>query len=135
MMIIINSVEWKNGDKNGLLRQTKGIVFYSTPHRGSHVAVFNQTTQMLVWPSVEVQELRERKNATINKLYCFYMLIIIKFHYSLESPQLLQLHEDFLKMLQEYNIEIISFGETKPTRITALKVPFVFVNPNSAGQL
>ncbi|XP_008212677.1 protein SERAC1 [Nasonia vitripennis] len=100
--------EWKNGDKNNLVRNTKGIVFYSTPHRGSHVAALNQTTQMLVWPSVEVQELRE------------------------QSPNLLQLHNDFLKMLQEHDIEIISFGETKPTRVTALKVPFRFVNPSSA---
>jgi hypothetical protein len=54
---------------------------------------------------------------------------------SLESPQLLQLHEDFLKMLKEYNIEIISFGETKPTRVTALKVPLRFVNSDSAGKI
>ncbi|XP_058803275.1 protein SERAC1 [Phymastichus coffea] len=101
--------EWKNGDKNSLVKNTRGIVFYSTPHRGSHVAALNQTTQMLVWPSIEVQELRE------------------------ETPQLLQLHEDFLKMLQEHDIEIISFGETKPTRVTALKVPFIFVNPSSAN--
>ena len=53
----------------------------------------------------------------------------------LESPQLLQLHNDFLKMLEEHNIEIISFGETKPTRVTALKVPLLFVNPNSAGMI
>lgn len=53
--------EWKNGDKDGLLKNTKGIIFYSTPHRGSHVASLKQTTQMLLWPSVEVQELRERE--------------------------------------------------------------------------
>ncbi|KAL7303931.1 hypothetical protein TKK_0004049 [Trichogramma kaykai] len=100
--------EWKNGDKSNLVRNTKGIVFYSTPHQGSHVASLNQTTQMLVWPSVEVQELRE------------------------QSPQLLELQNDFLNMLKEHEIEIISFGETKPTRVTALKVPFIFVNPASA---
>ncbi|KAJ8680523.1 hypothetical protein QAD02_016310 [Eretmocerus hayati] len=100
--------EWKNGDANNILRNTKGIVFYSTPHRGSHIASLNQTTQMLIWPSIEVQELRE------------------------ESPQLLQLHDDFLKMLKEHDIEIISFTETKPTRCTALKVPITIVNSNSA---
>lgn len=57
-MILLYS-EWKNGDKNNLVKNTKGIVFYSTPHRGSHIAALNQTTQMLVWPSIEVQELRE----------------------------------------------------------------------------
>ncbi|XP_076666289.1 protein SERAC1 isoform X2 [Andrena cerasifolii] len=100
--------EWKNGDKNNICKNTRGIIFYSTPHRGSRVAVLTQTTQMLVWPSVEVQELRE------------------------ESPQLLQLHEDFLNMLKEYPTEIVSFSETKSTLVTALKVPFQFVTANSA---
>ena len=72
------------------------------------MAVLTQTTQMLVWPSVEVQELRE------------------------ESPQLLQLHEDFLNMLKEYPAEIVSFSETKSTLVTALKVPFQIVTANSA---
>lgn len=51
--------EWKSGDKNGMCRNTRGIIFYSTPHRGSRVAALKQTTQMFVWPSIEVQELRE----------------------------------------------------------------------------
>ncbi|KZC14051.1 PREDICTED: protein SERAC1-like [Dufourea novaeangliae] len=100
--------EWKNGDKNNICKNTRGIIFYSTPHRGSRVAVLTQTTQMLVWPSVEVQELRE------------------------ESPHLLQLHEEFLDMLKEFPIEIVSFSETKSTLVTALKVPFQFVTSNSA---
>ncbi|XP_014212243.1 protein SERAC1-like [Copidosoma floridanum] len=100
--------EWRNGDKNNLLRKTKSIAFYSTPHKGTRVAALNQTSQMLLWPSIEVQELREH------------------------SPHLLQLHEDFLKMLQEYDIDIVSFAETKPTRFTALKVPFRIVSSESA---
>ncbi|XP_078052257.1 protein SERAC1 isoform X3 [Augochlora pura] len=100
--------EWKNGDKNNICKNTRGIIFYSTPHRGSRVAVLKQATQMLVWPSVEVQELRE------------------------ESPHLLQLHEEFLDMLKDYPIEIVSFSETKSTLVTALKVPFQFVSPTSA---
>ncbi|XP_076659101.1 protein SERAC1 isoform X3 [Halictus rubicundus] len=51
--------EWKNGDKNNICKNTRGIIFYSTPHRGSRMAVLKQATQMLLWPSVEVQELRE----------------------------------------------------------------------------
>ncbi|XP_032663066.1 protein SERAC1 isoform X2 [Odontomachus brunneus] len=100
--------EWKTGDKNDICKNTRAIVFYSTPHRGSHVAALKQTTQMLVWPTVEVQELRE------------------------ESPQLLQLHEEFLEMLKEYPIEIVSFAETKSTLVTALKFPFQFVSLDSA---
>ncbi|XP_003702109.2 protein SERAC1 [Megachile rotundata] len=100
--------EWKNGDKNNICKNTEGIMFYSTPHRGSRVAALKQATQMLVWPSVEVQELRE------------------------ESPNLLRLHQEFLKMLQQYPMEIVSFSETKPTVVTPLKVPFQFVTSSSA---
>lgn len=100
--------EWKTGDKHDICKNTKAIVFYSTPHRGSHVAALKQMTQMLVWPTVEVQELRE------------------------ESPQLLRLHEEFLEMLKKYHIKIVSFAETKPTLVTTLKFPFQFVSLNSA---
>ncbi|XP_012256701.2 protein SERAC1 [Athalia rosae] len=100
--------EWKNGDKNNICKSTKGIVFYSTPHRGSRVAALKQTVQMFVWPSVEVQELREG------------------------SSQLLELHDDFLRMLKDYPMDIVSFSETKSTRVTALKFPLQFVNPASS---
>lgn len=100
--------EWKNGDKNNVCKNTRSIVFYSTPHRGSRVAALKQATQMVLWPSIEVQELRE------------------------ESPQLLKLHNEFLDMLKEYPIEIISFSETKPTHVTPLNVPFQFVTSTSA---
>lgn len=52
-------IEWKTGDKHDICKNTKAILFYGTPHRGSHVAALKQMTQMLVWPTVEVQELRE----------------------------------------------------------------------------
>lgn len=41
------------------LRNTKAIVFYSTPHNGSRIANLNSPTSYVVLPSVEVQELRE----------------------------------------------------------------------------
>ncbi|KAK0085773.1 hypothetical protein PV326_005798 [Microctonus aethiopoides] len=100
--------EWKTGDKHNLCKNTKGIIFYSTPHRGSQVAALKQTTQLFVWPSIEVQELRK------------------------ESPKLLTLHDDFLKMLEKYRMEIVSFSETKSTLITALKFPIQFVASQSA---
>ncbi|XP_034940512.1 protein SERAC1-like [Chelonus insularis] len=100
--------EWKAEDKHKFCENTKGIIFYSTPHRGSHVAALKQTTQMLVWPSVEVQELREG------------------------SPHLLKLHDDFLQMLKKNPIRIVSFSETKPTLVTALKFPLQFVTSQSA---
>lgn len=126
-------LEWKAGDKNGICKNTRAIVFYSTPHRGSRVAALKQTTQMLVWPTVEVQELREGNG--------FYIPIYIRLTRKQldimilvsESPQLLRLHEEFLEMLKEYPIEIVSFAETKSTLVTALKFPFQFVSLDSAG--
>lgn len=100
--------EWKNGDKHNICKNTRSIIFYSTPHRGSHIAALTQTTQMFIWPSIEVQELRQ------------------------ESPNLLQLHKDFLEMLNDYPMEIVSFSETKSTLVTALKLSFQFVTPDSA---
>lgn len=63
--ITVLLVEWKTGDKNDICKNTRAIVFYSTPHRGSHVAALKQATQMLVWPTVEVQELRQGNDTTI----------------------------------------------------------------------
>lgn len=59
MYVIIFFTEWKTGDQNDICKNTRGIIFYSTPHRGSRVAALKQATQMVVWPSIEVQELRE----------------------------------------------------------------------------
>lgn len=63
--VTVSFVEWKAGDKNGICKNTRAIIFYSTPHRGSHVAALKQATQMLVWPTVEVQELREGNGAAV----------------------------------------------------------------------
>lgn len=59
--------EWKNGDENDICKNTRGIIFYSTPHRGSRMAALKQATQMLLWPSIEVQELREGESKM-----CYY---------------------------------------------------------------
>ncbi|XP_051172225.1 protein SERAC1 isoform X2 [Leptopilina boulardi] len=100
--------EWKNGDKNNICKMSKGIIFFSTPHQGSSVAALTQATEMLVWPSIEVKELRE------------------------QSPKLLKLHANFLKMLDNFPMDIVSFSETKSTLVTALRLKFKFVNPKSA---
>lgn len=42
-----------------MFSNTKGVVFYSTPHRGSRIANINPPIALVLWPSVEVQELRE----------------------------------------------------------------------------
>lgn len=65
--------EWKNGDKNKICTNTKSIIFYSTPHRGSHVAALKQLTEILVWPSIEVQELRQGKVLSSHLNYLFFL--------------------------------------------------------------
>ncbi len=39
--------------------QTRGIVFYSVPHHGSTLADISNQAGYLVYPSVEVRELRK----------------------------------------------------------------------------
>jgi hypothetical protein len=52
---------YQDGDERArtLCDSTKAVVFYSVPHRGSPVASLSHASQLLLWPSVEVQELRE----------------------------------------------------------------------------
>ncbi|EEB12320.1 ribonuclease p/mrp subunit, putative [Pediculus humanus corporis] len=97
-----------NPQFRSLLDQTKGIIFYSTPHKGSRLAALNTTSQMIVWPSIEVQELREN------------------------SPGLLKLHEDFLRLTSEKPIKVVTFSERESTYITALKFELQFVDSHSA---
>lgn len=53
----------QDGDEQvrGLCDNTKAVVFYSVPHRGSPLVYLTQAAQLLWWPSVEVRELRESK--------------------------------------------------------------------------
>lgn len=88
---------------------TKALVFYSTPHMGSSLATLNQASQLVLWPSIEVNNLREN------------------------SPLLLNLHENFLNLLRDVPIKIISFVETRKTVFTALKFNFQLVTPESGN--
>ncbi|KAK9878950.1 hypothetical protein WA026_003770 [Henosepilachna vigintioctopunctata] len=92
-----------------LVENTKGIVFYSTPHLGSNLATFNPASQLVLRLSIEVQDLREG------------------------SPFLLELHDKFLKILESVPIKVITFVETKKTVFTALKFNFQLVTPESGN--
>lgn len=112
--LLIKSVLTKacrDGDEQarGLYDNTKAVVFYSVPHRGSPVASMSHASQLLLWPSVEVQELREN------------------------SPALLSLHSEFLKLVEKANIDVISFAETKATFLPSLRMQFRFVPTDSAN--
>ncbi|KAJ8969532.1 hypothetical protein NQ314_001715 [Rhamnusium bicolor] len=88
---------------------TKGIVFYSTPHKGSRLANLSQATTLLLWPSVEVQELREN------------------------SPKLNMIHKEFLEIVKSVPMRIVTFVETKSTVVTAMKLNFLLVSPESGN--
>ncbi|KAL3278703.1 hypothetical protein HHI36_016237 [Cryptolaemus montrouzieri] len=92
-----------------LVKNTKGIVFYSTPHLGSNLASFNPASQLVLRLSIEVQDLREN------------------------SPFLLDIHDRFLKIIDSLPIKVITFVETKKTVFTALKFNFQLVTPESGN--
>nr|CAD7443967.1 unnamed protein product [Timema bartmani] len=102
---------WQSSDPEleGIWRNTRAVAFYSVPHRGSPLAALRQTTQFLLWPSTEVQELRQ------------------------DSPALLALHQKFLDLLGAVSIDVVSFAETKSTFIPSLRLEFDFVPPQSAN--
>ncbi|XP_017783415.1 PREDICTED: protein SERAC1 isoform X2 [Nicrophorus vespilloides] len=98
-----------NEQMKNLCLNTKEIFFYSTPHCGSKTASFNQPTTLIVWPSIEVQELREG------------------------SPSLTRIHKNFMDILNHVPIKVISFVENRPTMVSAFKWNFNPVEPASAN--
>lgn len=44
-------------DMQELLKNTKGIMFYSVPHRGTSMAEYSVNVRYLLFPSIEVREL------------------------------------------------------------------------------
>ncbi|XP_070781994.1 protein SERAC1 [Enoplosus armatus] len=80
-------------DMHGLLKNTKGIMFYSVPHHGTFMAEYSVNVRYLLFPSIEVRELCK------------------------DSPALRNLNENFLNMAKEKEFKVLSFAETLPTNI------------------
>ncbi|CAN9507916.1 unnamed protein product [Ophioblennius macclurei] len=80
-------------DMDGLLNNTKGILFYSVPHHGTFMAEYSVNVRYLLFPSIEVRELCK------------------------DSPALLNLNENFLNIAKEKDFKVLSFAETLPTNI------------------
>ncbi|XP_064411996.1 protein SERAC1 isoform X2 [Latimeria chalumnae] len=76
-----------------ILRNTQGILFYSVPHHGSHLAEYSLNVRYLLFPSVEVKEL------------------------SKDSPALKELNDAFLSLAKHSGFKILSFAETLPTNV------------------
>lgn len=107
--MLVMAYESENPDMINFAKNGKGIVFYSTPHRGSSFASLNTPASIVVMPSVEVQELRQ------------------------ESENLKSLHSKFLELLRDVPMEIVSFVETKGTIISAMKIAISLVHVDSAN--
>ncbi|XP_071372890.1 protein SERAC1 [Centroberyx affinis] len=80
-------------DMHELMKNTKGIVFYSVPHHGTFMAEYSVSVRYLLFPSIEVRELCK------------------------DSPALRDLNENFLNMAKEKEFKVLSFAETLPTNI------------------
>lgn len=79
-----------------VINNTRGIIFYSVPHHGSHLAEYSVNVRYLLFPSLEVKEL------------------------SKDSPALKTLQDDFLKFAKDKNFQVLSFVETLPTYIGSM---------------
>lgn len=47
----------KRPEMNTIINNTRGIIFYSVPHHGSHLAEYSVNIRYLLFPSLEVKEL------------------------------------------------------------------------------
>ncbi|KAF5299497.1 hypothetical protein FQR65_LT01079 [Abscondita terminalis] len=112
--LIVKNLLWKawqsgSDQEKKMCLNSKAIVFFSTPHIGSRAANLSSPTALLLWPSVEIQELRE------------------------DSADLLRIHENFLKFTKDIPLKVVSFVETKSTIVTAMKFNLHFVDSRSGN--
>ncbi|KPJ09028.1 Protein SERAC1 [Papilio machaon] len=105
--LLIEAAESQD-DLQKICEQTKAVLFYSTPHRGTSLASLPRAADAVLWPSHDVKQLKEN------------------------SPILLNIQNKFLTVADKYDFETISFAESMPTLVTAFKVPMHFVAANSA---
>ncbi|MEH2179933.1 esterase/lipase family protein [Nostoc sp.] len=81
----------QNFRRQAIIEQTKGIVFLSTPHRGSHLANLIEHISILAQTTVNVKELREH------------------------APELRSLNEWYQQNVDNLEIDTKVFYETQPT--------------------
>lgn len=86
---------------------TKGVVFYSTPHRGSSLATISNQAKYILFPSVEVKELKS------------------------DSEALKKLHTNFVNIANTRGISCLSIGENRKSSI-GLPFQLHIVPPDSA---
>lgn len=97
----------KDVEFRSMCDNTKGIVFYSTPHLGSALASYSTQASHLLLPSVEVKELCQK------------------------SPFLATLHENFLSLVQRHPVKLLSFGETMPVKLSWMLQTILVTNDSA----
>lgn len=97
----------KDPDLSALIKNTKGILFYSVPHHGTFMAGYSVNVRYLLFPSIEVKELCR------------------------DSPALRDLHENFRSIAKDQEYKVLSFAETLPTSIGPM-LKILVVPPQSA---
>ena len=107
MLLLAQSSQQEN--IRSLAENTRGVVFYSTPHEGSHIAKMNSVLKYIVFPSIEVQELE------------------------INHPDLIDLNSYFKTFVEKFKTRVISFGETLPTRHLGLDFQFVPLESANPG--
>jgi pimeloyl-ACP methyl ester carboxylesterase len=105
--MLVTAENSEDESRRRFAENTKGVVFYSTPHKGSEIANLNSVVKYFFSPSVEVQELNT------------------------DYPPLLELNNYFKSFVEKFKTKVISFGETLPTR--HMGVDCTFVTPESSN--
>eukprot|EP00088_Acartia_fossae_P009362 TRINITY_DN1451_c1_g1_i6.p1 TRINITY_DN1451_c1_g1~~TRINITY_DN1451_c1_g1_i6.p1 ORF type:complete len:285 (-),score=66.59 TRINITY_DN1451_c1_g1_i6:67-921(-) len=99
--MLVSAQNSGNEELERLAENTKGVIFYSTPHEGSQIANLNSLVKYFFFPTVEVQEL-EFGNPTLHELNAY-----------------------FKQFVERFKTKVISFGEMIPTRHLGLDLTFV----------
>ncbi|KFO32828.1 Protein SERAC1 [Fukomys damarensis] len=86
----------KKPEMSTVIKNTRGIIFYSVPHHGSRLAEYSVNIRYLLFPSLEVKEL------------------------SKDSPALKALQDDFLEFAKDKRFQVLNFVETQPTYIGSM---------------
>uniref|UniRef100_A0AAR2JS12 Protein SERAC1 n=1 Tax=Pygocentrus nattereri TaxID=42514 RepID=A0AAR2JS12_PYGNA len=99
----------KDPELSPLVKNTKGVLFYSVPHYGTFMAEYSVNVRYLLFPSIEVKELCR------------------------DSPALRDLNENFISIAKDQEFKVLSFAETQPTSIGPM-IKILVVPGQSAGR-
>uniref|UniRef100_A0A8C8E4N2 Protein SERAC1 n=1 Tax=Oryzias sinensis TaxID=183150 RepID=A0A8C8E4N2_9TELE len=94
-------------EMKGLLKNTRGVLFYSVPHHGTFMAEYSVNVRYLLFPSIEVRELCK------------------------DSPALSSLNESFVNIAKENDFKVMSFTESQATNVGPM-IKIVVVPKQSA---